>query len=82
MKEAYDNAVTLFKEKLTESERKRIWADGHDGIVAVQLALRNAKEKYDKRKAGQSTVRSWLSVFSSRLLYYGGVLEVVSLTRR
>ncbi|CAG8984026.1 hypothetical protein HYALB_00002966 [Hymenoscyphus albidus] len=76
LSEAYDNAVTLYKEKLTKSKRKRIWADGKAGIVDIQLALKEAKEKYDSRKAVQSTVRNWLSMFSSRLLYYGGVLEV------
>ncbi|CAG8962269.1 hypothetical protein HYFRA_00005324 [Hymenoscyphus fraxineus] len=76
--EAYDNAVTLYKEKLTKSERKRIWADGKAGIVDIQQALKEAKEKYDNRKSGQSAVQDWLSMFSSRLLYYGGVLEVLA----
>jgi hypothetical protein len=62
---------------LTNSERKKLWADSKAGIVDVQQALEEAKEKYNGRKVGQSAVRTWLSMFSSRLVYYGGILEVV-----
>lgn len=77
MSAAYASAVSLFKEKLTNSERKKLWGDGKAGIVDVQLALEEAKEKYDDRKVRQPAVRTWLSMFSSKLVYYGGILEVI-----
>ena len=78
LSESYTSAVTLFKEKLTKSECEIIWAEKHTGIGDLQAALQEAKKKYDNRKAHQSSVRTWLSMFSSRLMYYGGILDVVS----
>jgi hypothetical protein len=77
LSEAYASAVTLFKQKLTKSERKIIWVESKTGIEDIQAALQEAKRKYDDRKGQQASVRTWLSMFSSRLMYYGGILDMV-----
>ncbi|KAG9230239.1 hypothetical protein BJ875DRAFT_472762 [Amylocarpus encephaloides] len=75
---AYRDSIKLFQQKLTKAEYKRIWAGSTTGISEVQEALQNAKTSYDERKAKQSGIRTLLSLFSSRLLYYGVVLDTVA----
>jgi hypothetical protein len=70
--------VKLFQQKLTKDEYKKLWASNNTGIGEVLVALQHAKKTYDERKAKQSGVRTLLSIFSSRLVYYGAILDTVS----
>lgn len=67
--------MTIFQQRLTKSEYKNIGDQA--GICDVQAALHNAKKKYEDRKTQQSKVRKLLAMFSSRLMYYSGVLDTV-----
>jgi hypothetical protein len=72
--------VKLFQQKLTKDEYKKLWAGNNTGIGDVLVALQYAKKTYDERKAQQSGVRTLLSIFSSRLVYYGAILDTVRKT--
>lgn len=77
--EAFERAKALFSAELTHDECKRIWigVEGqHNSMRDVQDALMNAKRAYDSKP--RSKARKWLAIFSSRLIYYGNVLDVLS----
>lgn len=69
--------MTILQQRSTKSEYKNIALGDQAGICDVQAALHDAKKKYEDRKAQQSEVRKLLAMFSSRLMYYGGVLDTV-----
>lgn len=68
----------MFSAELTEDECKRIRI-GEEGqqncMHDVQDTLMNAKRAYDSKPV--SKTRKWLVIFSSKLTYYGNVLDVL-----
>jgi len=75
--QAYCNAKECFRKQLSTSEYDKIFAVKNAGIQDVQEALSLAKATYEGRKGTQSRPFKWLSLFSSRVMYYGKVLDVV-----
>ena len=52
------------------------WLNKKHTIADVQDEIRKAQDKYNLRSQG-SRVRKWLSRFSSGVLYYGRILDVL-----
>jgi hypothetical protein len=67
----------LFNSKLTEDDSKRKWLSEKHSIGSIQDAVLEAKMIYEN-KLQQSKVRTWLSKLSSRILYYGQIIDVLS----
>ncbi|KAK7513715.1 uncharacterized protein IWZ02DRAFT_478364 [Phyllosticta citriasiana] len=74
-KEAFDAAVRLFKSDFTNDECKRIWLQDKVSIDHVQQAVENAKQLYEAKP--QSKTHKWLTKLSSRVEFYGTVLDVL-----
>jgi len=68
--------VALFKRELTHDECKRIWLDDKASMYDVQRAIVHAQAEYEK-SSKKSKVRIWLARCSSRIIYYGNVLDVL-----
>ena len=72
----YAKAAALFSSKFAEDTKSK-WLSGKDSISSVQEAVLDAKRIYEN-KIQQSKVRTWLSKLSSRILYYGNIMDVLS----
>lgn len=70
--EAYNDAVSYFKQHLTQDECKRIWIDSKTKIEDVHMAVLEAKQSYEASK--KSKARIWLSKLSSRIMYYAIIM--------
>lgn len=75
--EAYDKAVELFEKKYTKDEAKARRVKGAHGICDVLGIVAEAQAKYQGR-VEESKVRRWLGVLSSRVMYYGQIMDVMS----
>jgi hypothetical protein len=75
-REAFNDAVKVFKEKLTHDECKRIWLVDKADIYQVQQAVSSAKAAYEAKSKG-SKARKWLSRLSSRVVFYSTVLDMM-----
>lgn len=78
-REAFHEALEIFKKTLTKDSAKRQLADE----LLVTSTLRDvldlvldAKKRYDDMSS-QSRIREGLHAFSQRLLYYGTVMDVL-----
>ncbi|KAL1384178.1 hypothetical protein HDK64DRAFT_317591 [Phyllosticta capitalensis] len=74
-KKAFDDAVVLFKSKFTNDECKRIWLEDKNTIDDILKAVEQAKRQYEGK--GQSKARKWLKKLSSKIQFYGGVLDAL-----
>jgi hypothetical protein len=74
-KEAYDEAVKLFKSKFTNDDCKRIWLEDKHGMDDVQKAVKDVQARYNTKS--QSKARKWLTKLSSRIILYGAVLDTL-----
>lgn len=76
-REAYNDAVKAFNEKLTKDECKRIWLSDKIDIQQVQDAVTVARKSYES-KSQQSKARKWLTKFSERIMYYSKIMDMLS----
>lgn len=72
---AHEEAVALFTKVLTEDEQKRIWCGNHLSMRDLLDALNTSKKVYESKP--NSKARKWLSIFSSRVIHYGGIMDVL-----
>ena len=64
-----------FNQEITDDESKRAWMQEKHSIGDVLQAIKNAKARYEFRPT--SKARKWLAIFSSKVMYYGVVLDVL-----
>ena len=76
-KAAYDEAVTSFREILTEDESKRSWLDEKSNIDEIQDAVCAAQKAYESKR-GDNKLRKWLSKLSARVLFYSTILDTMA----
>jgi hypothetical protein len=76
VKEAYDEAVQIFSDRLTKEESKRIWLRSNHSMQDVQAIVQDAKEKYVSSKQGKAG--KWLTKLSSRIMLYSTLLDTFS----
>ena len=75
--EAFDKAKKIFSDSLGSDQQQQIFVHGSNNIEGLQAIVNQAKEGYERtRQKGKA--RQWLSSFSSRLLYYGAVLDTLA----
>jgi hypothetical protein len=75
LREAYENAKSIFTEELTEDENKKTFVRENSGLEDVLQTLAVAKAKYDAKQT--SKARKWLGIFSSKVMFYASVLDVL-----
>ena len=77
-REAFDRAKEIFSNSLrSDQQQQQLFGHDNNTIEGFQALVDQAKEGYDgRRKKGKA--RQWLSSFSSRLLYYGAVLDTLA----
>ena len=73
-REAFDRAKVIFSSSLRSDQHQQIFGHDSNNIEAFQAIVNQAKEGYEGRRR-KGKARQWLSSFSSRLLYYGAVLD-------
>lgn len=78
-REAYQEAVALFKKTLTKDSAKRQLADdilSTSTLGDVFNVVLHAKKRYEDA-VSHSKTREGLTMFSQRLLYYGNIMDVL-----
>jgi hypothetical protein len=75
IRNAYDEAKAIFSSELTKDECKRIWLRDKACMTDIVGVLTDLKQKYDNKP--ESKARKWLANFSSTVVYYGTVLDVL-----
>lgn len=68
--------MEMFKKELTRDECKRIWLGDKNTIADVQSAIQQARDNYGK-DSRKSKARDWLTRCSSRITYYGNIMDVM-----
>jgi len=72
---AHEEAVAIFTKVLTEDEQKRVWCGNHLSMRDVLDAVNISKKVYESKP--NSKARKWLSIFSSRVIHYGDIMDVL-----
>ena len=75
--EAFDKAKKIFLDSLRSDQQQQIFGHDSNNIEEFQAIVYQAKEAYERRRQ-KGKARQWLSSFSSRLLYYGAVLDTLA----
>lgn len=73
---SYEQAVKLLASQFSNAECNEIWMRNKHCMKDVQEAVELAKTRYTNSK--NSKTREWLSWLSSRIMYYGAVLDTLS----
>ena len=76
LREAFEQAKTIFSEELTRDECKRIWITTQPSFDDLKDTVANTLKSYDNKTL--SDTRKWLHQFSSKIIYYGNVLDVLA----
>lgn len=74
--EAYEDAVKYFEQELTQDERKRDWIRGQTGLQDVLDTVQKARAGSTANNATKA--RRYLVALSSRIQYYGAVLDTLA----
>jgi hypothetical protein len=67
--------MSIFNTQLTQDEKKTAFTRENAGLEQVRQALAVAKAKYEGKQA--SKARKWLCIFSSKVMFYSSVLDVL-----
>ena len=76
-REAFDRAKEIFSNSLRSDQQQQIFCHDNNNIEELHAIVNKAKEGYERRRQ-KGKARQWLSSFSSRLLYYGAVLDTLA----
>ena len=72
--DAFENAKFVFAQSLTRDREKVAFLFAESTIEHVLSLVNEAKQNYDSRTQKQKASR-WLAAFSSRIMYYGQILD-------
>ena len=75
-REAFTQAVKIFTFTMTEDSQKMCLARQASSMEEVQSAVADAKARYDTGRQNNK-VRIWLSKLSTRIGYYGNIMDVL-----
>ncbi|KAF2996823.1 hypothetical protein E8E13_002571 [Curvularia kusanoi] len=75
---AYHNAVKLLKDELGINPNTSIPEERAASIVELHATVEKAKQSYDDASKKHTGAKKWLEKFSSRLMYYGNVLDALA----
>ena len=76
-REAFDRAKEIFSNSLRSDQQQQIFGQDNNDIEEFRAIVNQAKDRYECRRQ-KGKARQWLSYFSSRLLYYGAVLDTLA----
>lgn len=76
-REAFARAKAIFSDSLSSDQQQQIFGHDNNDIEEFHAIVNQAKESYERRRQ-KGKARQWLSSFSSRLLYYGAVLDTLA----
>ena len=76
-REGFNKAKKVFSNSLRSDQQQQIFGHDSNNIEEFRAIVNQAKEGYERRRQ-KGKARQWLSSFSSRLLYYGAVLDTLS----
>jgi hypothetical protein len=76
--EAYVDGVEYLKRELSENDKARKMLDSYTSIEDVRSIVEKAKINYDASSEKRKHVHKWLTRFSSRITYYGQVLDMLA----
>lgn len=76
--EAFHNAVGDLKKQLKIADETAAWANSHADVQAVLQTAQQGKKTYDAESKQHSGTRAWLERCSSRVMYYGKVLDALA----
>jgi hypothetical protein len=74
---AYETALSYITTELPLSDRDAILASRKNTVRDVQIAVLEAQKTYEV-KTSKNKVQKWLRRLSARVMYYGGILDVLS----
>ncbi|KAK5467171.1 hypothetical protein LTS15_000142 [Exophiala xenobiotica] len=74
--EAYEDAVRYFEQELTQDDEKRDWIRAQTSLQDVVDTLQKARAVYRANNATKA--RRHVVALSSRIQYYGGVLDALA----
>lgn len=75
LRETFDQAKATFSAELTHDECKRIWIANQTSFQDFSNVLADTRRLYDDKPT--SKARKWLCSFSSKITYYGNILDVL-----
>ena len=76
--EAYLEALDYLKKELGSNDRTQALLASRTSIEDVRILVQKAKEDYAASSSSRTPVHKWLTRFSSRIMYYGQVLDMLS----
>ena len=76
-REAFDRAKEFFSKSLGDKKQQQVIGQKSNNIEEFQAIVNQAKKDYERRRQ-KGKAWQWLSSFSSRLLYYGAVLDTLA----
>ena len=74
--DAFAKAVKLYVEEIPKHHPVQTLLESKYGIQDVQDAVLSAKQAYESH-SGISRVQKWLALFSSRVIYYSSVMDML-----
>ena len=74
--DVYDKAVELYNVRYTNDAAKRQWIGSRNTLADVEAAVVAAKDRYEAKS--QSRARKALGRFSSGIMYYGNIMDVLA----
>jgi hypothetical protein len=75
-REAFQEAVSIFRSTLTFDERKQSLASQATSLEDLQHTIIATRTKYDAQQKDHRASK-WLTKFSYRVRYYGNIMDVL-----
>jgi hypothetical protein len=76
--EAYADAMEYLKKELDGNDKARRWLEAQTSVIDIRALVEKAKATYEAKSAKRKGVHKWLNRFSSRITYYGQVLDMLA----
>ncbi|KAI1131334.1 hypothetical protein F5Y10DRAFT_74044 [Nemania abortiva] len=78
VQEAFDEAINLLKQEFADDPKSLDWVGSLTSIEQAKQLLLEAECQYKSSTNEKKNLQRWLRSASSRLLYYGNVLDVLA----
>lgn len=75
--EAYEKAIASFKADLTEKEAGQVLSNQGLSMHDALEAINSSRDLYETKDA-KSKTKKWLRLLSSRVVYYGFILNAIA----
>ncbi|ETS76760.1 hypothetical protein PFICI_12147 [Pestalotiopsis fici W106-1] len=75
--QAYQDAVDYYRTELTQSQFKRVAVGVYVSMLDMQESVTQAQDVYNGTHKSKKKMQKWLQRFSSQIMFYGQVLDVL-----